>query len=79
MAAKFEATIVPFAGIGVEDAISIIADSSEIQQIPIYGQRAIENARANFPQARRSSSNRKLPPSYLLLHTGTFTFSLHNC
>ena len=59
MAAKFEATIVPFAGVGVEDSISMIADSEEIQRIPIYGQRAVENARAMFPSARRSVSRYK--------------------
>ena len=57
MAAKFGATIVPFAGIGVEDSISIVADASEIQRIPIYGQQALQNAKNQMPTARRYDSD----------------------
>ena len=56
MAAKFEATIVPFGGIGVEDAITVLADADDIRRIPIFGQRAEEDARRSAPQARRLAS-----------------------
>ena len=53
MAAKFEATVIPFAGVGVEDTLLMLADADDIKQIPIYGQRAEEDARKRAPQARR--------------------------
>ena len=55
MAAKFEATIVPFAGVGVEDALTMLADPEEIKRIPFFGQRAEDNAMKQFPQARRQT------------------------
>lgn len=53
MAAKFGATVVPFAGVGSEDALTILLDQNDIRQIPVIGQRALQNAERNVPQARR--------------------------
>lgn len=53
MAAKFGATIVPFAGIGSEDAVTMLADSEEIRRIPILGERIAQDSREKIPQARR--------------------------
>ena len=53
MAARFGATIVPFAGIGSEDAVTMLADSEEIRSIPILGERIAQRSRETIPQARR--------------------------
>lgn len=53
MAAKFEATIVPMASIGCEDAVTMLADAKDIKRIPILGERVARNARETIPQARR--------------------------
>lgn len=53
MAAKFGATIIPFAGFGSEDGVSILADSEDISQIPVVGENIIRRANQNIPQARR--------------------------
>ena len=52
MAAKFGATIVPFAAIGCDDSFSMLLDSSEIRQLPLVGD-AIASRAAKLPQARR--------------------------
>ena len=38
MAARFGATIVPFAGVGVDDSLNLILDSKEVEQLPLVGQ-----------------------------------------
>ena len=53
MAAKFGATIVPFAGIGCEDGVTMLADSQEIRAIPLLGDYLAQRARENIPPARR--------------------------
>ena len=53
MAARFGATIVPFAGIGCEDGVTMLADSQEIRAIPLLGDYLAQRARENVPPARR--------------------------
>ena len=53
MAAKFGATIIPFAGIGCEDGVTMLADSQEIRAIPLLGDYLAQRARDNVPPARR--------------------------
>ena len=52
MAAKYGATIVPFAAVGVDDSLEIILDADELQKTPILGQMVASRA-AGLPQARR--------------------------
>ncbi len=53
MAAKYNAIIVPFAGIGVDDGLNILLDSDEIlNDIPYLGQLISQSSEA-IPQARR--------------------------
>lgn len=37
MAARFGATIVPFAAVGVDDSLNIIADSQQLEALPVLG------------------------------------------
>lgn len=75
MAAKYGATIVPFAAIGVDDSLEILVDGEELQRTPVLGD--IVTARtAQLPRARLSEEESlvapialpKLPPqrSYFL-------------
>ena len=57
MAAKFGATIVPFAAVGVDDSLDIILDGEELQNAPVLGQFVSRRA-ASLPQARRGVSAR---------------------
>lgn len=52
MAAKFGATIVPFAAIGLDDSFNMVLDASDIRNIPVVGD-AIASRAAKLPQARR--------------------------
>lgn len=52
MAARFGATIVPFAAVGAEDGVSIVADSKELLALPVVGD-AIRARLRNIPQARQ--------------------------
>lgn len=56
MAARFGATIVPVAAIGLDDAVTMLADAKDIKRIPILGARIAKNARDTIPQARRWSN-----------------------
>jgi pimeloyl-ACP methyl ester carboxylesterase len=52
MAARHGATIVPFAAVGVDDALEILLDSDELARAPVLG--PMVTARANaLPRARR--------------------------
>ena len=79
MAARYNAVIVPFAGVGVDDSLNILLDSEEMKNIPIMGNIVSQTANS-APQARRgvnasSSDSRddfvspialpKLPPNRL--------------
>ena len=37
MAARFGATIVPFAAVGVDDSLNIVADSQQLEALPVLG------------------------------------------
>ena len=52
MAAKYDAIIVPFAGVGVDDGLNIVLDSDEMRDIPFLGQFISQSSEA-IPQARR--------------------------
>ncbi|KAI8105771.1 hypothetical protein M9434_000352 [Picochlorum sp. BPE23] len=52
MAAKYDAIIVPFAGVGVDDGLNIVLDSDEMKDIPFLGQFISQSSEA-IPQARR--------------------------
>ena len=52
MCAKYNAIIVPFAGVGVDDSLEMILDSSELKELPFIGKQ-IETAARNAPQARQ--------------------------
>lgn len=52
MAAKFGATIVPVASIGVEDSMPLLLDSRDILNIPFVGD-AIKERSSSYPQARK--------------------------
>ena len=54
MAARFGATIVPFAGIGAEDGVNMLLDANDIRGIPFLGPYLERRARDTIPQARRS-------------------------
>lgn len=61
MAAKFGATIVPFAAIGLDDSFNMVLDGSDIRNIPVVGD-AIASRAAKLPQARRCEAK-----TYLIL------------
>jgi hypothetical protein len=63
-AARFNATIVPISAVGMADSFNILLDSSELQNIPILGERAKEFAR-NVTSARFDADDHEenfLPP-----------------
>lgn len=55
MAAKYNATIVPFAAVGVDDGLEILLDADELKRTPVIGQMVTQNAAA-LPQARKGVS-----------------------
>ncbi|CAI5949771.1 unnamed protein product [Closterium sp. NIES-64] len=46
MAAKHEATIIPFACIGVDDGFDILVDADEMPSVPVIGPMAVEGVQA---------------------------------
>lgn len=52
IAAKYNAIIVPFAAIGVDDSLEILFDADELQKAPVIGQMVSSRA-SRLPQARR--------------------------
>jgi len=52
MAAKWGATIVPFAAVGVDDSLDILLDADELRRAPILGQ-MVANRASKLPRARR--------------------------
>ncbi len=53
MAARYGATIVPFAGVGAEDGFNMLLDSQEIRRLPVVGSMLEERSRREVPRARR--------------------------
>lgn len=53
MAARYGATIVPFAGVGAEDAVTMLLEPAEIRNLPFIGGMIEQRARNSIPQARR--------------------------
>lgn len=53
MAARYGATIVPFAGVGAEDSVEMLLEPEEVRRIPILGSMIEQRARSSIPQARR--------------------------
>ena len=51
MAARFGATIVPFAAVGVDDSLNIIADSEQLGALPVVGDMLRRRA-GSLPQVR---------------------------
>lgn len=51
LCAKYNAVIVPFAGVGIDDSLEMLLDSSELKELPFVGQ-WVETAAARAPQAR---------------------------
>ncbi|KXZ50215.1 hypothetical protein GPECTOR_17g852 [Gonium pectorale] len=51
MAARFDATIIPVSAVGLEDSLSIVLDSDEMQRSPLWTARAREQMAA-APRAR---------------------------
>lgn len=63
-AARFNATIVPISSVGMADSFNILLDSSELQNLPVLGERAKEFAR-NVTSARFDADDHEenfLPP-----------------
>ncbi|CAI5463608.1 unnamed protein product [Closterium sp. Yama58-4] len=55
MAAKHEATIIPFACIGVDDGFDILVDPDEMPSVPIIGPMAVEGVQA-WPRVRDAAA-----------------------
>jgi hypothetical protein len=53
MAARFDATIVPFAAIGSDDGINMLLGPQEVTQLPLVGPLIQQRARDTLPQARQ--------------------------
>lgn len=51
MAARFGATIVPFAGVGIDDSLEVLLDSSELENLPVVGDYVRRQA-GRLPQVR---------------------------
>lgn len=49
MAARFGATIVPFAAVGIDDSLNILLDPSQVQALPFVGD-ALRRRQALLPQ-----------------------------
>ena len=56
MAARYGATIVPFAGVGAEDGFQMLLEPEEIRRLPVVGAMLEERARRQVPQARRCTA-----------------------
>ncbi|CAI5526765.1 unnamed protein product [Closterium sp. Naga37s-1] len=55
MAAKHEATIIPFACVGVDDGFDILVDADEMPDVPIIGPMAVEGVQA-WPRVRDAAA-----------------------
>ncbi|CAI5523172.1 unnamed protein product, partial [Closterium sp. Naga37s-1] len=55
MAAKHEATIIPFACIGVDDGFDILVDADEMPSVPVIGPMAVEGVQA-WPRVRDAAA-----------------------
>ena len=53
MAARFGATIVPFGGIGSEDAVEVLLDPKQLRALPIVGAQLEQRAKSQIPSARQ--------------------------
>jgi hypothetical protein len=53
MAARYGATIVPFAGVGAEEGFQMLLDPQEIRGLPLLGDMIAQRSRSTVPQARR--------------------------
>ena len=53
MAARFGATIVPFAAVGCEDSLRLLLDSDELLQLPVVGPALEKRVTDAIPRARR--------------------------
>lgn len=56
MAARFGATIVPFAGVGLDDGFEMLLSPQEIRNIPVLGKWLEDSAKKQIPPARRYAS-----------------------
>lgn len=56
MAVKFGATIVPFAGVGMEDSVEILLDGNEMQNIPVVSTYLKDQLEKYVPKARTGVS-----------------------
>ena len=66
-AARFGATIVPFAAVGCEDSLRLVLDASELAALPLIGPALTARARGSTPPARRGvSANASLETDFLL-------------
>jgi hypothetical protein len=61
MAGLFDAIIVPFAGVGIADSVSMLLDADEISQIPILGDR-VANSNSNIRSARAGMNESFIAP-----------------
>ncbi|KAK9838483.1 hypothetical protein WJX81_002279 [Elliptochloris bilobata] len=59
MAARYGATIVPFASVGCEDSVNMILDPQQVRSLPIIGNMLETRARDSIPQARRGVAENK--------------------
>ena len=66
MAARYGATIVPFAGVGAEEGFQMLLDPEEVRRLPIVGSMIEQRSRSTVPQARRCEPALFLIPSHLL-------------
>ncbi len=64
MAARYGATIVPFAGVGAEDGFNMLLDSQEIRKLPVMGSMLEERSRREVPRARRQAPFMQDLPCY---------------
>lgn len=55
MAARFGATIVPFAAVGVDDSLNIIADSQQLEALPVLGD-MVKRRAGGLPQVRAGAA-----------------------
>lgn len=53
MAARFDATIVPFSAIGLDDGVNVVLGATDLVRLPIVGPILLQQIKATYPQARR--------------------------
>ena len=59
MAARFGATIVPFAAVCVDDSLNIIADSQQLEALPVLGD-MVKRRAGGLPQVGAAQPVAKL-------------------